>query len=401
MSDGGHERTRMLAVTSIVLFCAVLVWFNYSAVLPAIIDAWGLSGLRAGIIFSAFQVGYLLAIIPAGALADRYPARWVVAAGAAGTGLASLLFGAFASGFGSGAALRLLAGVCMAGVYVPGIRFISDWYPPAARGRALGVYVGAYSFASGLSFVVGSRVAAAIDWRVAILATSVGAILVAPVMLIGTRNPDGGADRAARRFDLTVLTNRAYLYAVAVYTLHSWEVFGVRNWLLVFLFTVPAVADRTAPITAGTVVGLAFMLGGLGNLLGGWASDTLGRTRTIALALGTSGAISLVLPLLVDLAYPALVLVVLIYGIALTADSSPVSTAITEVVADEHVGVALSVQSLVGYSGAAVAPVLFGFALDTSGFRVAFWTLGAAALAGLASLVALHYQGRQGAAVPG
>jgi MFS family permease len=391
----------MLVVTSGVLFFSVLVWFNYSAVLPAIIDAWGLSGLRAGLVFSAFQVGYLLAILPAGRLADRYPARWVVAAGAVGTGLASLLFGVFARGFGAGVALRLVAGCCMAGVYVPGMRFLSDWYPADVRGRALGVYVGAYSFASGLSFVVGTSVMAAVGWRAAILVTSAGAVLVGPVMLLATTDPDGGTDRAARSFDLTVLTNRAYLAAVAVYTLHSWEVFGVRNWLLVFIVTTPAVVAGTAPVAAGTVVGVAFMLGGLGNLLGGWASDTLGRTRTIALALATSGGISLVVPLLVDIPYTALVAVILVYGVALTADSSPVSTAITEVVADEHVGVALSIQSLVGYTGAAVAPVLFGVALDGVGFRIAFWTLAAAALAGLGSLAALQYHRPRGATVGG
>ena len=367
---GVRERTRMLAVTSTVLFFSVLVWFNYSAVLPAIIEAWGLSGTRAGIVFSAFQVGYLLAIVPVGSLADRHSARWVVAVGAAGTGLASLLFGLVAAGFLAGTALRFIAGVFMAGVYV-----------------------GAYSFSSGLSFVVGARVAAAVDWRTAILVTSAGAVVAAPAMVLLARDADGAVSRADRRFDHSVLRNREYLYAVGVYTLHSWEIFGVRNWLLVFLVAAPVFASGAAPVTAGTVVGVAFVLGGLGNLLGGWASDSIGRARTIAIALGSSAAISLALPLLVDLPFFALTAIVFVYGVVLTADSSPVSTAITEVVADENVGVALSIQSLVGYSGAALSPVVFGVALDGFGFAVAFWTLAAAAVAGLGSLVALSRSG--------
>ena len=390
---GVRERTRMLAVTSTVLFFSVLVWFNYSAVLPAIIEAWGLSGTRAGIVFSAFQVGYLLAIVPVGSLADRHSARWVVAVGAAGTGLASLLFGLVAAGFLAGTALRFIAGVFMAGVYVPGMRFLSDWYPSAVRGRALGVYVGAYSFSSGLSFVVGARVAAAVDWRTAILVTSAGAVVAAPAMVLLGRDADGAVSRADRRFDHSVLRNREYLYAVGVYTLHSWEIFGVRNWLLVFLVAAPVFASGAAPVTAGTVVGVAFVLGGLGNLLGGWASDSIGRARTIAIALGSSAAISLALPLLVDLPFFALTAIVFVYGVVLTADSSPVSTAITEVVADENVGVALSIQSLVGYSGAALSPVVFGVALDGFGFAVAFWTLAAAAVGGLGSLAALSWSG--------
>lgn len=385
-----RERTRMLVVTSAVLFFSVLIWFNYSAVLPAIIRDWGLSGTRAGIIFSAFQVGYLVTIVPIGALADRYSPRWVIAIGAAGTGLASLVFGLTATGFLSGSVLRFIAGAFMAGVYVPGMRFISDWYAPRVRGRAMGIYVGAYSFSSGLAFIVGSHVEAIVDWQTAILVTSLGAVVIAPAMVVFARDADRGVARHDRRFDLAVLKNRAYLYAVGVYTLHAWELFGVRNWILVFLVAAPVFAGGTSPITAGTIVGVMFLLGGPGNLLGGWLSDRLGRTQTIGLALGASAVISTVIPFLSGIPLWALTAVVLLYGIVLTADSSPVSTSITEVVDDENVGVALSLQSLIGYFGAAVSPVVFGVALDGYDFTVAFWTLAVAALVGLGSLWALH-----------
>ena len=64
-----RERRRVLVVISAALFVSVLVWFNYSAVLPLIVEEWGLSGIQAGIVFGAFQAGYLVAILPAGRLA--------------------------------------------------------------------------------------------------------------------------------------------------------------------------------------------------------------------------------------------------------------------------------------------------------------------------------------------
>ncbi len=67
-----RARSRMLAVASVSLLLSILVWFNYSAVLPRIVAEWELSGIHAGLIFSAFQAGYLVAIIPAGILVDRY-----------------------------------------------------------------------------------------------------------------------------------------------------------------------------------------------------------------------------------------------------------------------------------------------------------------------------------------
>lgn len=36
-----RDRTRMLVVVSVGLFMSVLVWFNYAAVLPLIVEEWG------------------------------------------------------------------------------------------------------------------------------------------------------------------------------------------------------------------------------------------------------------------------------------------------------------------------------------------------------------------------
>ncbi len=385
-----RDRTQILGVTSTVLFFSVLVWFNYSAVLPAIIADWGLTGTRAGIIFAAFQVGYLVTIVPMGALSDRYSPRWVIAAGAAGTGVASLLFGLIAEGFIIGTGLRFIAGGFMAGVYVPGMRFISDWYPSAVRGKALGIYVGAYSFSSGLSFVVGSQVASLVDWETAILVTSVGAVLSAPGIIVFARDATGPDPRQTKWLDLSVLRNPGYVYTVGIYTLHAWELFGVRNWILVFLVSIPVFASGAAPVTAATVVGVMFILGGPGNLLGGWLSDSIGRTWTIGIGLGISTLISAALPLLTGVSFWTIIAVVMIYGIFLTADSSPISTSVTELVDEQDTGVALSLQSLIGYCGAAVSPVVFGVALDYGNYTIAFWSLAIAGVVGLGFVVLLH-----------
>lgn len=394
-----HERTRMLAVATGTLLLSVLVWFNYSAVLPLIVEDWGLSGTNAGIIFGAFQAGYMLAIIPMGMLVDRYSPRPVVAFGAVGTGLASLGFAGVATGFFTGTALRFLGGMAMAGVYVPGMRFVSDWYPESSRGRAMGVYVGGFSFSSGLSFLLAANVAAAVDWRTAIAVTSVGALVAGPAFFVLARESPSAASRdGGFSLDLSLFRNREYVSAVGVYSFHSWELLGVRNWLLAFLVTAPAVVAAGGTALAGTLVGVMMAVGGAGNLVGGWLSDRLGRAPTVALALAISGTISVSLVVLGELPLPLLTAVLLVYGLALTADSAPVSTAVTEAVADERVGTALSVQSFVGFFATVVSPVVFGVALDLAGFAVAFGTLAFGAAAGLVCAVALsRVTGRSGA----
>jgi len=340
-----RERTRVLAAASATLLAAVLVWFNYSALLPLIVEDWGLSGVQAGAVFAAFQAGYVVAILPAGRLADRFSTRGVVAAGASGTGLASIAFAVFATGFRSGVGFRLVAGVFMAGVYVPGMRLLSEWFPEATRGKAIGVYAGAFSLSTGLSFFLSSAVASALDWRVAIGATSVAAVVAGPLLLATTRDHPEATDRT-REFDLSVLRDRSYRYAVGIYAGHTWELFGARNWLQAFLVAAPAVAATDDPtLVGGLIAGTALSLGGVGNVAGGWASDRLGRIPTVTGALAVSTALSLTLGLLTDLPVYVLAALVIVYGLALVADSSPTSTAVTEVAPDERVGVALAVQT--------------------------------------------------------
>lgn len=383
-----RDRTQMLAVVSVALFMSVLVWFNYSAVLPLIVEEWGLSGVRAGIIFAAFQAGYLVTIVPMGMAADRYSARWTMAGGAVGTGVFSLLFALLAEGFLVGTALRFASGLFMAGVYVPGMRFLSDWYPTEDRGTAIGIYVGTFSLSSGLSFFVSSAVAEAVDWQTAIVATSVGAIIAGPMVFALARDhPE--ASRTEQALDFSVLKNRDYLLAVGIYSGHNWELFGMRNWIQAFLVTVPAVAAAGGTAAAGTLVGLTMVMGGPANAIGGWLSDRIGRLRTISLGLAVSGLLSLSLGVLDFVSLPVMSVLLVVYGVAITMDSSPTSTAITEYVSDEQVGTALSVQSLIGFTVTLISPVVFGAALDAAGYEVAFPTLAVGAAFGLTAVTML------------
>lgn len=384
-----RDRTQALIVASSTLLVSVLVWFNYSAVLPLVADEWSLSGVQAGVLFSAFQVGYILAIIPAGRLTDRRPSRWIIAAGAFGTGAASLGFAWLSAGLLSGTVWRLLAGVFMAGVYIPGMRFVSEWYPERVRGRAMGFYVGSFSIGSGLSFFLGARIASVLDWRTAVAATSLGALVAGPILLALTRDPPD-VSKAESAIDLSVLQNSTYRYAVGIYSGHNWELFGVRSWILAFLVTVPAIAARPdTTAIAGLIAGALMAIGGLGNIVGGFLSDRLGRARTIGLMIGSGSLITLSIGFLDWLSLPVLVALVLLWGVVLTADSAPTSTAITEVVADENVGVALSLQSVVGFSVTIVSPVAFGAVLDYAGYRFAFPILAVGGFFGLGAAMLL------------
>jgi MFS family permease len=389
-----QSRRRVLVVTSLALFFTGLVWFNYSAVLPQIVSEWGLSGIEAGLVFGALQAGYLVSIVPAGWVADHYSPRWVIAVGATGTALPSLAFAAVAEGFLVGSLLRFLSGVFLAGVYVPGMRFISDWFPGASRGRALGLYVGTFELGSGLSFVFTTVAAAAVDWRMAIASTSVGALVAGPMVVGLTGDSPDRRTPTSHGFDFSVVRNREFLTAVSIYSWHNWELFGVRNWLLAFLLAAPAFAAVDSSVIPGVVVGSMIIMSGVGNAAGGWLSDRAGRVRTIGAGLLLSTLLSASFGFFGGLSIQLLVGITLGYGFVLAVDSAPTSTFVTEVVAVEHIGTALSVQSLLGFSTTVVSPVVFGLALDHGGYTLAFPTLAVGSSLGLLSVAVLAWMRR-------
>lgn len=120
--------------------------------------------------------------------------------------------------------------------------------------------------------------------------------------------------------------------------------------------------------------------------------QTGGRPIVIAAGLTISGTVSLLIGGLRWLPLWALTGVVLVYGIVITVDSAPTSTMITEVVDDGRVGSALAIQAFVETLPGIVAPVLFGAAVDRSGYGLAFQTLGVAAFVGVGTVVLVRSQ---------
>lgn len=381
-----ETKTRVLLVLSGVVGLVSFSWANYSAVLPLVIADLGLSGTEAGVVYSAYFIGYVLAILPAGIIADRYSARQLVGITAMGTGVFGVVFAFLTVDVVTGSAYRLLAGASFAGVYVPGMRLLADWFEPGERGRAIGLYVGVLSLGSGVAYPLSTWLATVNDWRLAIALTS-GVSIPAGLAVVWLAADYPGTIGRDLTFDVSVFTDRKFLYVTVAYAGHNWELFGVQNWIVAFLVVTPAViASETPAVTAGVLAGVLVALGAPGNAVGGWLSDRLGRIQTSGTALAVSGGITLALGIFDWAVLSILGSVVLVYGLVLAADSAPLSTAMTELADDEHVGTALAGQSLLGFIPGMISPIVFGAALDWNGYPLAFGTLVGGVIVGLGAL---------------
>src|ERR1700736_1126271 len=157
-------------------------------VVPAIMaqllmPLWGLSATQAGLMASAYAFGYMIAVPLLATLTDRIDARYVLIAGSALSGLATILFGLIAKGLWSATLIWGIAGVGFAGAYMPGLKALVDRLPAGDISRSVTLYTGSFSIGVGLSFLVAQLVADGYGWRAAFYVTGAGPLIMISVGL--------------------------------------------------------------------------------------------------------------------------------------------------------------------------------------------------------------------------
>lgn len=345
----------------------MLVFLNYSAVLPIIQAEWGLTNAQAGSIYSAYQVGYILLAVFLTTLTDYVDTKKIYVASALWAGCAGIAFALFADSFWSALVLRCLTGFGLAGTYMPGLKMVSARFSPHRRGWAVGMYVGAFSFGTALALLFSGLLTGLFSWRTAMFVTSLGPILggwIAARVLDSMPPTRAKGDHGGFK---KVFENRPALLVMVGYAAHMWEMFGMRGWIVAFLAA--AMVSRNVDMATATSHGAIFsaliiLAGGFSTAWAGAISDRYGRVKTIQVIMISSAACSFLFGWIRPWPAWLVVGISLVYGFLVTAESSVLSTSITELVPFEYLGSAMAVQSLIGWTAAAISPTAFGFVLD-------------------------------------
>jgi MFS family permease len=345
----------------------MLVFLNYTAVLPILQEEWGMRHVEAGLIFSVYQASYIIAVLVLATLTDRMDTRTIYLASAAWAGLAGLAFPYFADGFLSAAILRALAGIGLAGTYVPGMRLVAQRFSTAHRGVAIACYASAFGVGSAASLFAAGQLARFSGWRLAMGATALGplfAALLAAVVLAPAPPPPG---QASRLLDIRVFRNRPALWMIASYCAHNWELFGMRAWLPPFLAAC-LMRDGAGVVEASgfaaTWTAVVLLIGSASNVAGGWLSDRWGRVRVIVASQLCSAVFSLAIGWLFAAPLWLVMTAAALYNVFATSDSGALSTGVTELADPALLGATLALQSCLGFLAAAISPGVAGFVLD-------------------------------------
>jgi MFS family permease len=364
-----RSNTRWLLLLCCCQLFIMLVFINYSAILPILRLDWNMSNTQAGMIFSVYQLGYIASGVLLSILSDRFNIKHIFITAALCSAIANLLFALYAHDFASGMFLRALTGIGMGGTYMPGLKLVAERFDASHRGKAIGIYVGSLVMGTSLSLAVTGWLTQLYDWHIAFIVSSVGVfcgVLLSFPLFKGYRPAPRMQSEAG--YTGEVIKNRPALLMIMGYGSHMWEMYGMRSWLAPFFASAligwgsdSARATGYASTVAAAVIGI----GAFSTAITGTLSDRFGRTATISLVMAASATLSFTFGWLINTNLWLTLAVGLVYGYLIVAESPVFSTGLTELVAPGYLGAAMGIQSLIGYSMGTISPTVFGWVLDT------------------------------------
>ncbi len=332
------------------MLLGMTTWFSATAVVPELRELWSLSSAQAAWLTIAVQLGFVIGALSSAVfnIADRVPPRRLMLYGASLAGLANLCLLA-SPAFALAVLLRTLTGIGLASVYPPAMKAMATWFR-IKRGTALGIMVGALTVGSALPHLINGL--GGLDWRVVILISSMLSLTGGWVAAYMGR--DGPFDFPRAVFDpgkaIQVFTDRPTRLACIGYFGHMWELYAMWAWFGVFFSDVLSTQAVAMPTAWASLAAFAAIgIGAAGCWFGGVLGDRWGRGRTTALAMIISGSCALIIGFTQTLPWPIVLIVGLIWGFWVVADSAQFSTAITELGDQSYVGTALTLQVAIGY----------------------------------------------------
>jgi MFS family permease len=399
------RKTLILLATAELL--AMSLWFTGTAVLPQLERQWGLGLGAASWLTISVQLGFVVGALVAATLnlADVFSAPRIFVISALAAAAANALFAMFSAHVAFALTCRFLTGAFLAGVYPTGMKILAGWFRQG-RGLALGILIAALTVGSALphallawrDYLLGN-----VEWQKIVIAASGLAVVAAAIVAFGVREGPYAAPSPPFRFAQIgeALSNRRLRLANFGYLGHMWELYSLWGWIALLL---AAAASRSATPVGGSFIEFAAFLviaiGAVGCVWAGIASDTFagngnsptarvkGRANVTIVAMAASAACCLLAALLFD-NFRLLLVVAIIWGVAVIADSAQFSAIVSEVSDQRYVGTALTTQVALGFLLTTISLRVTAYIAGNYGWRWAAASLAVGPMLGVLAMMRL------------
>ena len=383
-----------LALVVVAQWLGTSLWFSPSGVADGLMARLAIDSVAFAWLIAATQLGFIAGTVGFAATggADRFAASRIFTVSCIVGAAANAALVAPGVDFVAAWLLRFAVGLALAGIYPLGMKMIVQWVG-ARPATALGWLVGMLTL--GTAMPHGIRASdAAWPWQAVVLASSALAIAGAVVVHLLGDGPHGAAPARGGRLRSGAGVREAFAVpgfraSALAYFGHMWELYAF--WSVVPWLCRPIAAElalRFGAERAPSVALLSFAVigvGALGCIVGGHWSRRIGSARVAGLALAGSGAMCLVYPLLPEHGVALRLAALLFWGVCVVADSPQFSALSAQNAPPQWLGSALVAQNGIGFAITVASIVLVNRALPAWGAH-AFWLLAPGPLLGLWAL---------------
>ncbi|OWS75095.1 MFS transporter [Pantoea sp. VS1] len=393
-------------IVLLLLLAAVVNYLdraNLSIANTTIAAEFGFSQTEMGLLLSAFLWPYALANLPAGWLVDKFGPRkmfsWALGLWSTFTVLA-----AFVNSYSFFYGLRMMLGIAESPFFTSGIKITHLWFGDEERGLPTAVINTGSQIANAIAPPILTMLLLTLGWRGMFVAIGLMGIPLLLAWWKFYRDPNAREDALlhAGHHSVAAPEEKAQASWGALFR-HSttWFMvignFSIMFTIWVYLTWLPGYLEKSLGFSlkaTGWLASIPFFAGILGVLVGGMLSDRLVRrgvraitARKVPIVTGAALAACFVAPIpFVDSTPLAIGLLAMGYFCSQMPQGA-LWTLASDIAPKSQVASLGAIQNFGGFLGAAMAPIVTGIILDTTGKFTNVFLLGA----GLLMLGALSY----------
>jgi nitrate/nitrite transporter NarK len=337
----------------------------YTNVLDYIKSEFMLNYTWTGSLMSGYFIGYTIGQIPWGVFSDKYGSRKAISLSVFGISLSTLFFG-YSNNIMIAIVFRVLSGLLGAGIFVPGVKLVSNWFNSEERGTALGLLnIGGSTGLIFASWVV-PMLNFSMSWRDSIKVIGAFGIISASICFYFLKDRDGNKARRIRIDDLP-LQKPTFWYLSLIHFIRLGSFYTFIAWMPLVLkeeYGLSTVA------TSGAMSLLNFA-GIISNPVGGLAADRYGERQVLFF-----GFLSLMLFILLftfKLEGAFLYVVIFLLGWFINFSRSPSFSIIPTLFGTKTTGSISGVNNTFAAFGALTLPFILGYIRDVTNSYIIGW----------------------------
>jgi DHA1 family inner membrane transport protein len=345
---------------------------SYTNVLDEIKSELMLNYTWTGALMSSYFIGYTIGQLPWGLLSDKYGSRRAMSLSVLGISLSTLFFG-FSRNFSVALFFRFLSGLLGAGVFVPGVNLVSNWFNSEERGTALGLLsIGGSSGMIATSWMV-PLISVSMNWRSSLKIMGLIGVLLALIISIFLKESEGYVGRSTNLKELP-FRRTSFWYLSLVHFIRLGTYYTFIAWMPLVLRE----EYGLSVISTSSAMSLLNFAGMISNPVGGIAADHFGEKKV--LTLGFFSLMLFIMSFTLGFGTPILLIIVFLLGWSINFTRSPSFSTIPDLFGPEIAGSISGIINTFAAFGALVLPFLLGYIRDITDSYIAGWY----AVAGLA-----------------